>query len=276
MSDDFASKQIPDARLDAELILAHVLGVDRIRLYMDMDRPLQEAELGGIRGLVKRRRLREPMAYIRGEKEFYGRRFSVTPAVLIPRPETEILVEKALDGMSELESIEVLDVCTGSGAIALTLAAERPAWHVTASDISAQALAIAQQNKERLDLAERVRFVEGDLFANIDVNPFALVTANPPYIAEQDWDTLAEDITLYEPRLALTAGADGLAIARRIILEAEPYVATGGRLLMEIGQGQDQALTLLARQQPWIERIEVYPDLRGIPRVLELHRLCSG
>ncbi|MCB9708282.1 MAG: peptide chain release factor N(5)-glutamine methyltransferase [Myxococcales bacterium] len=275
MAGDFASKGLPDARLDAELIVAHVLGIDRLRLYMDMDRPLQQEELDGIRELVRRRRTFEPVAYLRGIKEFFGRDFVVNHAVLIPRPETELLVERALALLNAEKPSEMLDLCTGSGAIAVTLAAERAALQVTATDISVQALGVAQENAARLGVSERVRFVEGDLFSAVPVKPFTLLTANPPYIAEEKWDELSPDVALHEPRLALAGGGDGLAIAGRIIVGAGPYLAPKGLLLMEMGQHQSEELVRLANQQSWVERAHVHPDLRGIPRLLELERIAT-
>lgn len=275
MTEDFAAKALPDARLDAELIVAHVLGVERIRLYMDMDRPLQGTELSGIRDLVRRRRGYEPVAYLRGFREFYGREFIVNPAVLIPRPETELLVERSMQVLNVEESLHVLDVCTGSGAIALTLAAERPLWQLTATDISEAALEIARQNAERLGVSERVTFAQGDLFAAVPPQTFALVTANPPYIADADMASLPADVAAHEPHIALQAGPEGLDIAKRVITEVEPYLAAGGRLFMEMGLGQAGALAQVAKEQAWVEDVLVHRDLRGIERVLELHRVCG-
>lgn len=272
MAEDFSAKALPDARLDAELIVAHVLGVDRVRLYMDMDRPLQGTELTGIRDLVRRRRAYEPVAYLRGIKEFYGREFVVSPAVLIPRPETELLVERALQARDAEQPLSVLDLCTGSGAIALTLAAERPAWKLTATDISEAALSVARQNAERLGVHDQVTFAQGDLFAAVSAQSFALVTANPPYIGEPDMASLPSDVSAHEPHLALQAGPEGIEIAQRIITEAEPFLTAGGRLLMEMGLGQASALAQVAKAQAWVKDVIVHRDLRGIERLLELSR----
>ena len=167
ITQDFQGLSISTARLDGELIVSHVLGLDRVRLYMELDRPLDPAELGAIKQLVVRRRKREPMAYILGRREFYRRSFEVTPAVLIPRPDTETLIERALALLPEDREVQVLDLCTGSGAIAITLAAERPRARVDATDLSEAALAVARRNAERLGVADRVAFAQGDLFAAV-------------------------------------------------------------------------------------------------------------
>jgi release factor glutamine methyltransferase len=246
MTQDFTALGLGTPRLDAELLLAHVLGCDRIRLYMDMDRPLSPTELAAARELVVRRRKREPVAYIRGEREFYRRAFEVTPAVLIPRPDTETLIERALALLPSDREARVLDLCTGSGAISVTLAAELPLATVLATDISEAALEVAARNAKRHAVNDRVQFHHGDLYAALPANErFDLIAANPPYISDAAYATLAQDITAHEPRLALTSGADGLDVLRRLCAETEAWLVPGGTLLFEIGHDQAEAVQAL-------------------------------
>ncbi len=269
MQADFARRGIESARLDADLLIAHALGVARIALYLDPERPLVERELGSIRALVERRRAREPIAYILGEREFYGRAMRVTPDVLIPRPDTETLVEAALAFLRKCAPAGgVLDLCTGSGAVAVTLAAECPERAVVASDISASALAIARENAERHGVAARLTLREGDLFAPLPPDErFICVTANPPYIARAEIDTLAPEVRAFEPRLALDAGADALSFYRRIARESARHLLAGGALFVEVGAGQAPEVRALLEAQGFTEaRSE--RDLAGIERVV--------
>ncbi|QQR88637.1 MAG: peptide chain release factor N(5)-glutamine methyltransferase [Myxococcales bacterium] len=206
MGDDFSKLGLPDARLDAELLVAHALKLDRVHLYMDLDRPLLPAELVQIKLLLKRRRGFEPVAYILGRREFYGRSFNVNSHVLVPRPETELLVEKALALAPSSEPVEVLDLCTGSGAIAVSIALEKPDWLVCASDISRDALEIARSNVVKHEAQDRVELIASDLFAQLQDRRFDVIVSNPPYITEGEWQSLAPDVTAHEPRLALLAG----------------------------------------------------------------------
>ena len=269
---DFEGRAIETARLDAELLVAHALGIERIGLYLDLDRPLKPEELLRIRELVSRRRKREPIAYILGRREFWGRNFEVSPAVMIPRPDTETLVERALDVLAPGAEARVLDLCTGSGAIAVTLAAERPAALVDATDLSPEALEVAGRNAVGLGVADRVRVLPGDLFAALGeaASPrYALITANPPYIAESELGTLAEDVVRYEPRIALTSGDEGLALHRRIVREAPDWLQPGGTLLFEIGAGQAAPVLELVASEPRLEGARTHRDLAGIERVVE-------
>lgn len=270
---DFADRGIETSRLDAELIVGHALGLGRVQLYMDLDRPLTDAERGAIRDLVKRRRQHEPVAYIVGAKEFWGRRFAVSPAVLVPRPDTEALVERALELVPDDGGGRVLDVCTGSGIIGLTLAAERAGLEVHLTDLSADALSVARANAEALGVADRVRCFQGDLFGPVAGEaPYRLVTANPPYIPDADVEGLAPDVKDHEPRLALAGGADGFAVHRRIAEEAPRVLAPGGTLLIEVGAGQAPALEALLGAAPWVEATARHRDLGGIERVVEARR----
>lgn len=266
---DFSGRGIQTARLDAELLVAHALGIDRVRVYMDLDRPLTPDELGAIRELVARRRKLEPIAYILGRKEFYGRSFEVGPEVLVPRPETELVVERALALLPEGSDARVLDLCTGSGAIAISVALERPGVRVDATDVSTAALALAARNAAAHGASDRVRFLEGDLFAALDPDArYALVLANPPYIADAEVATLAPDVAAWEPHLALAGGPDGLAIVRRIVEGAPRALEPGGSLVFEIGKGQALAVLTLLAGPAWSEA-RAHQDLARIERVVE-------
>jgi release factor glutamine methyltransferase len=264
--DDFRTRGIENPRLDAELLVAHALGIDRMRVILDAQRPLEGAELATLRDLVKRRRAYEPIAYLRGEREFYGRTFRVDARVLVPRPDTETLIDVALTRTRHLSmSARVLDLCTGSGCVAITLALTRPTTQVTATDISEEALALAQENALRLG-APSVAFARADLFGELR-GPFDLITANPPYIASAEIETLALDVQRFEPRLALDGGADGLVLLRRIVDEAPRYLAKGGVLAMELGAGQADDVAALFEARGF-EDVQRARDLARIERVV--------
>jgi release factor glutamine methyltransferase len=273
MQADFERRGIETARLDADLIVAHALGVKRITLFLDPDRPLIEAELTAVRALVERRRAREPMAYILGEREFYGRSFVVTPDVLIPRPDTETLVDAALAFLRSREGAaplagDVVDLCTGSGAVAITLAAECKDRSVWATDLSSRALAVARQNAERLGVAERLTWCEGDLFAALaPAQRFACITINPPYIGAHELAGLEADVRDFEPRLALDAGDDALSFYRRIARAAGQHLLPGGALMVEVGF--DQAADVRALfEAAGFGSVRALRDLGGIDRVV--------
>jgi release factor glutamine methyltransferase len=272
MAQDFQGLGIATARLDGELILSHVLGLDRVRLYMEMDRPLDPAELAGIKALVVRRRKHEPMAYILGQREFYRRAFEVNPAVLIPRPDTETLIERALELLPTDRDLRALDLCTGTGAIAITLAAERERLRVDATDLSQEALAVAQRNAERHGVAPRVALTHGDLFDAVRVGErYDLVVSNPPYIPTADIADLAADIHEHEPHLALDGGADGLSVLRRLCDRTEAFLAPGGALLFEVGAGQAEQVSDWLRSRSALCDVRTHRDLGGVTRVLEAH-----
>jgi release factor glutamine methyltransferase len=270
ITDDLSARGIASPRLDAELIVAHALGVDRVKIYLDLERPLTPPELAAIRGLVARRRKREPMAYLRGRREFYGRDMIVSPDVLVPRPETETLVERALEWFAKDSTGRVLDLCTGSGCIVATLLAERPTWTGVGTDLSAAALAIARQNLERHGVSERAALHEGDLFAALpaDTASFDLLVSNPPYLADAERAGLEPDVRDYEPAMALFAPEEGLAFVRRIAEGAARVLVPGGRLLVEIGAGQGSAAASLF-SRAGLEEVVVRSDLGGRDRVVE-------
>ena len=241
-TDDFRTRGIENPRLDAEVLLAFALGVPRTQLFIDLPKPLDPKELTAFRDLVKRRRVREPVAYLRGFREFYGRDFKVDARVLIPRPDTECLVDVALKQTAHVSlSMRALDLCTGSGCVAITLARERPTSTVLATDASEDALAVARDNALRLG-AYNVAFARADLFSGL-TGEFDVITANPPYIASAEVETLSPDIVKHEPRLALDGGTDGLALVRRIVEDAPKLLVQGGTLAMEIGAGQAEIVS---------------------------------
>jgi release factor glutamine methyltransferase len=268
---DFKALGIATARLDAELLLAHVLGVDRVRLYMDMDRPLSPDELAAMRALVVRRRRREPVAYLLGQREFYRRAFLVNRAVLVPRPDTETLIERALQLLPADRSTQVLDLCTGSGAIAVTLAAERPLAHVVATDVSPEALAVAQTNAEKHEVAARVELRLGDLFQALEPGArYDLIVANPPYVESGELEQLAPELR-HEPVLALIAGEDGLSVLRRLAREVAEWLTPAGALLFEVGAGQAPQVVSLLAADARLSGLQAHADLGGIERVVEAH-----
>ena len=265
-TDDFRTRGIENPGLDAQLIVAFALNVTRTQIIVDAQRPLSPDELVKLRELVKRRRSREPMAYLMGQREFYGRMFKVDPRVLIPRPDTETLVEVAL-GRTRAASMyaRVLDLCTGSGCVATTLAKERPTTQVTGTDKSEGAVTVARDNAARLGVTN-VWFQVSDLFARVR-GPFELITANPPYIATDEIPTLQPEIDKFEPKLALDGGKDGLDLVRKIAAEASAYLVPGGVLAMEVGAGQAPHTVEIFRANGFRE-IEVARDYGRIERVV--------
>ena len=267
---DFEARGIDSPRLDAELLVAEALGIDRIGLYLDLGRPLLEGERNAIRPLLIRRREREPVAYILGHRNFYGRRFSVTPDVLIPRPDTETLVDHALGVIAEDAALRVADVGTGSGAIAVSIAAERPLVHVVATDISHAALAVASENALALGVADRVHFEQANIFGT--EGSFDLVLSNPPYIRGADIPGLQAEVRDYEPPNALAGGHDGLDVVRTLIERASEVTVPGAQMLIEIGAGQAAEVKAIASKCSDWEHSGTQRDLNKIERVAHLRR----
>ena len=260
-------------RLDAEILLAHARGCQRIQLYTHFDDPLTEPQRAAMRDLVKRRSAAEPVAYLVGHREFFGLDFAVTSDVLIPRPDTETLVIEAIDWLKQRSQPRVLDIGTGSGCIAISLAVNCRQAQVTAIDLSAAALAIAQQNAEKHGVTDRIRFLHGDLFAPLaDNEQFDLIASNPPYITSAEMETLQPDVRLHEPHSALDGGPDGLDVIRRLIAAAPPHLAAGGSLLIEIDGAQADAVTQLLAANSHYEEIAVLKDLAKQPRVVRAVR----
>jgi release factor glutamine methyltransferase len=263
----FAERRMDTPRLDAEILVAHALGLSRVQLYVQFDRPLQPDELAAIRGLIKRRQAGESVAYVVGKKEFWGLELAVDARVLVPRPDTETLVEEGRDRLDQAGHADerIADVGTGSGAVALALAKVRPAAAVFAGDLSADALAVARANAERLGLA--VTFVEGDLTAPLAAHgPFSLLVANLPYIPTGDLPGLPAEVRA-EPARALDGGADGLDLVRRLADEAPPLLRAGGALALEIGAGQAIAAAALLAAAGLTD-VRARRDLAGVDRVV--------
>lgn len=269
-ADYFTKHGIESPRLNAELLLAHVLGKRRIDLYLEFDRPLGETELGPMRDLLRKRAQGYPLQYLVGTVEFHGREFKTDPRALIPRPETERLVELLLENKASLETERILDVGTGSGIIALTIAAELPQAEVHALDLSSDALALAAENAGRLGLTDRVTFIQSDLLANAQ-GPYGLIVANLPYVPLADEPTLQRELS-HEPRAALFSGPEGTDAILRLISQLGqsgqqgPHLKPGGLLALEIGIGQSDRLAAQIEQSGM--RVRVETDYNGLNRFL--------
>jgi release factor glutamine methyltransferase len=260
-----ATSQNP--RRDAEVLLAHVLACDQTALLTHPERPLSQSELTQYESFLTRRLASEPMQYITGSQEFFGLLLEVTPDVLIPRPETEHLVEAMLARVGRQANERIVDVGTGSGAIAVALAHALPQSQVTAVDLSPAALEVARRNAERHGVSERVRFLHSDLLAAIDSADFDAVVSNPPYVA--DGEVLERQVSDYEPHSALYAGPTGLEVYERLIPQARQVLKPEGWLLLEVGFGQSPAL--LGLLSDWTD-VSFQDDLQGIPRVAVARR----
>lgn len=268
MARDLESRGVETARLDAEVLLADAIGTTRMGLYLAYERPLSTSERAALRSRIERRRTGEPVAYILGVREFYGLALAVDRRVLVPRPETELVVDAVLEALPE-HGVGgcVLDLGTGSGAIAIAVARARPTAIVDAVDASADALEVARANRIR-HTALGVRLREGDLFAPLSPDArYDVIVSNPPYIARADLAALPVDVRDFEPRIALEGGDDGLSIVRRIVAEAPRRLARAGTLVLELGFGQASAVRALFGDAG-LGAISVRRDYAGIERVL--------
>jgi release factor glutamine methyltransferase len=264
----FSNEGVDSPRLDAELLLAHVLGANRAAVLARPERKLTPKELTSFRYLVARRAAREPLAYIVGHREFFGLEFNVDPRVLIPRPETELLVEHALNLARQMPApIQVADVGAGSGAIAVALAVHLPQATIYALDDSAGALAVTAVNARRHGVVDRVHCLQGDLLSPLP-GPVDLIAANPPYVSTGEWQDLIPEIRNYEPRTALDGGPDGLSLIRRLLATAGASLRPGGALLLEIGAEQGQAVTALARESLPQAGVQLVLDYAGLDRLV--------
>jgi release factor glutamine methyltransferase len=264
-------------RLEAEVLLAHARGCKRVELYTSFGEQADESLRTKFRALVKRRAEGVPFAYLVGHREFYSLDFRVTSDVLIPRPETEFLVMTLLDRIKALppgdESIEVADVGTGSGVVAVCVAKHAPRARVTAIDTSGPALAVARDNARRLQVAERIEFVESDLFSAIPIDrQFAFVASNPPYVADGEFAALSAEIRDHEPRVALVAGESGTSVIQRLIPQAAERLRSGGSLLLEISPMLQQRVESLVSEDGRLELKPTVKDLAGLPRVVQARR----
>lgn len=266
-TDFLAAKGVESPRLNAELLIGHALGRKRMQLYMEFERPLSEVELEKIRPLVRRRALREPLQYVVGETEFCGLRLAVDRRALIPRPETELLVEHVQRMRSATPPGRILDLGTGSGAIALALAAAFPAATVVGVDRSAEALALARNNAALTGLEGRVSFLESDWFGAVPGVAFEVVVSNPPYLSDEETAQTAPEVRDFEPRSALAAADEGTADLARIIAEAPRFLAPGGLLALETGCAQHVRLMPLVRAAGF-GQVESHLDLTGRERFI--------
>lgn len=277
-SDFFVKKGIEAPRLEAELLLAEVVECPRIQLYVNFEKPVAPEKLARYREFVKRRAdTREPLQYILGHTQFVDLKLSVTKDVLIPRPETELLALWAVERLKCVsgDALRAMDLCTGSGCLALFVASKEPRAKVSAADISAAALAIAKKNAESLKLAERVDFFEGDLFAPLPQDQrgtFDLIVSNPPYIDPEQKPTLQPEVRDHEPALALFADDKGLAILRRIVNDAGEWLKSGGWIGLEFGFGQHEAVKEIAEKTGVFSAVEIVPDGNKIPRFLQAQK----
>jgi release factor glutamine methyltransferase len=260
---------IENARLEAELLLASVLGLKRLDLYLQFDRPVAEPELERFRTVIRRRLRREPVQYIVGEAAFRNLVLHVDRRVLIPRPETEILVGEVLKWATTHGPETALDIGTGSGAIALSLARESGLARIVATDASEDALAMARENAVRLGLADRIEFRPGETWAAVaPESRFDIIASNPPYVAEADRDTLEPEVREYEPAMALFAGPDGLAVVDAIVSGAADRLTAGGLLALEVGQGQASIVARRIADTGRFDDARIVDDLAGCARVV--------
>ena len=268
---------IETAEQEALWIVEHVLHLSPHHVVTDRDRLLSSSELLTARGLIKRRVGREPLQYILGTQEFCGLEFTVNPAVLIPRPETQLLVEYVTQRIRADQPATIVDVCTGSGCIAVSIARMRPHAKVIATDLSGPALNVARQNAIRLGVGERITWLEGDLLGPLAEQKLEgqvdVIVSNPPYIPELDWATLQPEVKLFEPRSALVAGPQGTELHERLLWEASRYLSLGGAVIMEIGAGQARAMRRIVEQTPGYRFHRLVLDEAGLERVVIVERV---
>ncbi|VAX36113.1 Peptide chain release factor N(5)-glutamine methyltransferase [hydrothermal vent metagenome] len=258
------------ARLDAEILLAHARQCQRIDLYTRYNDILSDNDRTAMRELVQRRANAEPVAYLVGHREFFSLEFHVTPHVLIPRPDTETLVIELLELIKPIAHPSVLDLCTGSGCIAIASAVNSPQAKVTATDLSKEALAIAAKNSQQHSMQNSIQFYQGDLFKALPTgSSYDLIVSNPPYVREDEYLTLADDILQHEPRLALVSGADGLDCIRSVINNAPQYLTSGGHLLIEFSPEQATAVASLMKENGAYKNITLIKDLSGKERAIK-------
>lgn len=264
----FQKNGVEPARLEAELLLSHALNLERVLLYAHFDKPMEDDELARFKGLVKRRIGHEPMAYITGSRGFMNIELRTDARALVPRPDTETLVEEALKHLPDGESLHVLDVGTGTGAIALALLHERQALRATAVELSEEALALAQENAQALGLDARVTFQHADLFEGLSAqDTFDMIVSNPPYVAESEREQMGAGVIDHEPSMALFAGDDGLDVVKRLIPSALAHLKPGARLLCEIGWAQGDAVRALFVDAGFTQ-VEVHQDINRKDRVV--------
>lgn len=269
----FSAKGIENPRLDAEVLLVHLLKKERIYLYVHFDEPLEMRELAAFRALVRKRAAHIPVALILGEKEFMGLRLSVTEATLVPRPDTEILVQAAIDRLKTRQEetgvpAHFADIGTGTGAVALAVLHYLAKSTAETVDISSAACEVAQRNAAALALTDRITFHTGDLLAPLAGKTFDAILSNPPYIPDADIASLAPEVQRFEPHAALSGGADGLDFYRRLTKDAPAMLEAGGFMALEVGIHQAKAVVALMKVNPRIGRTEILRDYAGVERVV--------
>lgn len=280
MGDAFKKRDLDDPRRLAEMLLAHVIGCDRLRLYMDADRPASPLERARLRDLVTRALNHEPIQYLVGHEWFYGLQFTVDTRVLIPRPATETIVDHVLNharasvGKSG-DGVLLADVCTGSGCVAVTLLKNLPGARAIATDISEAALEVARENAQRLGVSDRIELVRGDLIGALrehsvagKVGSLHYLVSNPPYIPDDEWDAVAPNVKNHEPHLALRGGADGLDYVRRLLAEGPGLVRAGGLMLIEVADSRARHAKSLAEGVSAFAETTLLNDFEGLPRVV--------
>ena len=274
---DFEAVEIPSARLDAEVLLSFCLGCDRLEFYKNPDMTISETQLAAFRNLIARRLQWEPVAYITGRKEFWTFVLEVNSTVLIPRPDTEVIVEEAINIYRKIDSpeIKILDIGTGSGAIAIALALEITGAKVVATDISEAAVNLAKKNAAALGLKEKIDFRQGNLFEPVD-GIFDIIVCNPPYISAREYEKLPAGVKNYEPREALWAGKSGLEFYEKLIYQAAGFLQKNGWLLLEIGAKQEAGVRGIMEAAGFYDSIEMSRDYAGLPRVIKARRKISG
>jgi release factor glutamine methyltransferase len=262
-----AERGVENSSLDAEILLAYLLGVERAELYINLDEPLES--LTTFNELLKRRARFEPVAYIIGKKEFMSIEFKVTKATLIPRPETELLVEKALEIAKEIPNPLIVDIGTGCGAIGISIAKELEICSVIATDISADAIEVAKENARCIGVSNKVTILQGSLFSPLEnfKGKINMVISNPPYIPSDELETLPKEV-LFEPKVALNGGREGVVVIEQIVSEAHAYLTHGGYLLVEVGENQSRRVKEMIMENPLYCKIEIFKDYAGVERVI--------
>jgi len=271
----FKKAGLATPRLDAEVLLAETLGMDRVGLYTHFDQPLKLDELARFKEFILRRLRREPIAYILGKKEFWSLPFKVTPDVLIPRPETEVLVSEALKALAHLDgkALGILEIGTGSGAISIALAKGLPTARVVATDLSAKALSVAEENALKNGVREQIHFLHGDLFQPLQKGDrFDLVITNPPYVPREQFSSLMPEVRDFEPRIALDGGMHGLDFFWQALPRVGKFLLPAGWFLAEMGVGQDQEILKIAEKISDLDSFDFVKDLAGIKRVFKARK----
>lgn len=273
-------KGVDSPRLSAELLLCHVVGLTRIELYTQFDRPVPQRQLDQLRDLVKRAGLHEPVAYLTGRTEFYSVELDISSDCLIPRPETELLVQRAIEFLRTRDGVQfICDLCTGSGCIAVAVAKNFSEARVIATDISAGALDVAAKNVDKHGLHERVELLRGDLFEplveQLDATEFDLIVCNPPYVSSSEYEALAKNVRDYEPESALLGGTDGLDIYRRLIEKVDQFLRPGAALMLEIGYAQGPAVQELLEQTGAFAEVKIEKDPHDNDRVVTATKVSS-